>query len=250
MIDFIIETFGKREYRSAGAGHLAEAARWDLATAGWLVRGRVRTALLHLWAAQQQIALTQGRLGLQQQLVTLLESRLAAGEASSLDVARERINRAQMTLVIRGFEEAAAAARAQLATAIGVPLRALDRVDLSLDAFDRPPVPAEDFAAGALRRRALTGRTDIEAALASYAAAQSALQLAIAGQYPNLTLGPGYHYETGENKFILSPAAELPIFNQNQGRIAEAIANRRQQAAKFTALQAQILGAIDSAAGA
>src|SRR5581483_11632515 len=33
MVDFLIETFGKREDRTVQAQHLADAARWDLATA-------------------------------------------------------------------------------------------------------------------------------------------------------------------------------------------------------------------------
>ena len=250
VINFVIETFGKREYRTAQAQHLADAARWYLATAGWQVRARVRTALLNLWAAQHRITVAGQRLALQQQLVELLEHRLAAGEVSSLDVSRERINRAQMTLALRDFEGAAAAARAELATAIGVPGRALAGVDLALDAFERPHPPGEDVATGVLRRQALTGRTDVQANLADYAAAQSVLQLEIANQYPNLTLGPGYNYDFGVNKFILSSTVDLPIFNQNQGQIAQAVAKREQAAATFTALQAQIIGAIDQAAAA
>ena len=69
----------------------------------------------------------------------------------------------------------------------------------------------------------------------------------MANQYPNLTLGPGYNYDAGVNKFSLSPALDLPVFNQNQGQIAEAVAKRQQAAAKFTALQARVIGAIDTA---
>jgi outer membrane protein, heavy metal efflux system len=251
VINFIIETFGKREYRTAQAEHLAEFARLDLATAGWLVRGRVRTALLNLWAAQQRMTLARQRLDLQEQLVGLLERRLTMGEASSLDVTRERINRAQIALAIRDLERAVADARVQLATAIGIPAHALDGVDLVLGAFDRPQLPTEDIVTReTLYRRALTGRTDVQATLAGYEVAQSALQLEVANQYPNVTLGPGYIYEFGTNRFILSPTVDLPIFNQNQGQIAQAIANRQQAAAKFTALQAQIIGAIDQAAAA
>jgi len=248
VVNFMIETFGKRENRTKKAQHLVESARWDLATAGWQVRGRVRSALLSLWAAQQRLSFAQRRLQLQQQLVALLESRFSSGEASSLDVTRERINRAQVELSIRDTERSAADARAQLATAIGVPLRALDGVTVSFNAFDHPELPATDFSGGDLRQRALTGRTDVQALLAEYEAAQSAVQLEISNQYPNLTLGPGYNYDIGVNKFILNPAIDLPIFNQNQGQIAQAIANRQQAAANFTALQAQIIGAIDTAA--
>lgn len=49
VINFVIETFGKREYRTARAARLAEAARDDLAAAAWQVRGRVRGALMEIW---------------------------------------------------------------------------------------------------------------------------------------------------------------------------------------------------------
>jgi len=90
-------------------------------------------------------------------------------------------------------------------------------------------------------------RTDVRSSLAQYEAAQSALQLQVATQYPNLTLGPGYNYEFGTNRFILNPAIDFPIFHQNQGQIARAVTDRQQAAASFTALQAQIIGAVDTA---
>ncbi|HEV2302440.1 MAG TPA: TolC family protein [Stellaceae bacterium] len=250
VINLIVETFGKREYRSAKARRLAEAARWDLATAGWQVRRRVRAALLGLWAARQRIALTRRRLELRRQLVGLLTRRLAVGAADALEVTRERIDRDKTAMALRDSEAAAAATTSELAAAIGIPAAALDGVRLSFGAFERGDPLHSRLDESELRRRALTGRTDIEAALARYQSTQSALQLAIAGQYPDLTLGPGYEYDAGVNKFGISPAAKLPIFNQHQGQIAEAVASRRQAAVKFTALQAQIITAIDAAVAA
>lgn len=247
MINLIVETFGKREYRSAEARRLADAARWDLATAGWQVRGQVRAALMKLWAARRRIALTRRRLDLRQQLVDLLEHRLAIGEADAIAVTRERIDRDKAAMALRGVETTAAEATAELAAAVGVPAAALDAIPLSFAAFEGGEPLHRPLDEAALRRRALTGRTDIEAALDRYRAAQSALQLAVAGQYPNLTLGPGYEYDAGVNKFGISPAVELPIFHHHQGQIAEALARRQQAAAKFTALQTRIISAIDAA---
>lgn len=248
-IDFLVETFGRREYRTAQAQTLIEAAREDLATATWQVRGRVRTALFNLWIAEQHAALYRQRLSFQDQLVQLLERRLEEGEASQLDVTRERINRNQVSLALREAERQDAATRAELATAVGVPLRAFDGVTFSYDAFDRaPPLPAAQSTAE-LRRQALTDRTDVNGLLAQYQAAEAAVQLEIAKQYPNITLGPGYEYEPGkgEYEFAASFAAELPVFHQNQGAIAEAEARRRGVAAQFAALQSQIFGAVDRA---
>ncbi len=250
VVNFMIETFGKREDRTAQARHLAEAARSDLATAAWLVRGRVRTALLNLWATRRRLEFARGQLSLRQQLVTLLEQRLTAGFATSLDVTRERIALAQTSLSIQDLIRLEAEARVQVATAVGIPVHALDGVTLSLTAFDHADVLPGNLSTGPLRHRALTGRTDVQAKLAQYEAAQSALKLQIANQYPNITLGPGYNYDVGTNRFILNPAVDLPIFNQNQGPIAEAVARRQQAAAQFTGLQAQVIGQIDTAAAA
>jgi len=247
IINFLLETFGKRQYRTAQAEHLTAAARDDLATAAWRVRSEVRTALLDLWAVEQRLRVNRRRLDLQNQLVHLLEHRFDAGEASSLDVTRERVQRNRISLVIREDEVQLATDRVQLATAIGIPATALTDVELSFDAFNRP-VPPPDNTTSALRREALLHRSDVQGLLAEYAAAQSALQLAVAEQFPNLSLGPGYEYDQGDNKYSLSLSASLPIFNQNQGPIAEAEAHRQDVAGRFTALQARIIGQIDSAA--
>lgn len=251
VVNFLIETFGKRQDRTAQARHLADSARWDLATAGWQVRARVRTALLKLWGARRRLALTHRQLALEDELVRLLEQRFAAGAASSVDVMLARLARARITFALRNLEQSEATARVQLATALGIPVRALDGAKLSFAAFNHPPpIPAHPNT-GELRRAALTKRTDVQASLQEYDAAQSGLRLQIANQYPNITLGPGYNYDFGINKYILGPGTDfLPIFNQNQGPIAEALAKRREAAANFTALQAQIIGAIDQAAAA
>jgi outer membrane protein TolC len=142
---------------------------------------------------------------------------------------------------------AVAEARVQLATAIGVPDQALDGIALETGVFDRPPALATAATSDAWRREALTRRADIQASLATYSASQSALKLAVIGQYPDVTLSPGYSYEYGINQYQLNVLATLPIFNQNQGAIAEAVAKRREAAANFIALQAQIIGELDHA---
>ncbi len=188
------------------------------------------------------------RLELQNQLVTLLEDRFAVGEASALDVARERTSRNQTSLAVRDAERQGVDARAQLATAIGVPLQALEGVNLSFDSFEKPELPDAGISTATLRRDALVNRPDVQSLLAEYASAESALQLQIANQYPNITLTAGYIYDAGHNKYQLYPGADLPIFNQNQGPIAEAAARREAVAARFTALQTQITDTVDGAA--
>jgi outer membrane protein TolC len=54
----------------------------------------------------------------------------------------------------------------------------------------------------------------------------------------------------GENKWSLALSLELPLFNHNQGPIAEAEARRRQTAAEFNVAQAKAIAEIDGAMAA
>jgi outer membrane protein TolC len=246
IIEMVLETAGKREARSARARDLAEAARWDIETAEWQVRGRVRDALLDLWAARRRSVLTRQQLAFQDQMVELLENRLANGAASAPDVARERISRARIILTMGELDQSAKAARARLATAVGIPVEKLGAMQPDLDTFDHvAPITDGDFQRW--RHEALIERGDVKASLAEYNAAQEALRLAVASQYPDIKFGPGYNYDLGVNRYVLDIGVTLPVFHQNQGPIAEAMARRDQAAAEFTALQARIIGAVDEA---
>ena len=110
-----------------------------------------------------------------------------------------------------------------------------------------PDNAAASLTTDEIRREALLGRADILAALADYAAAQSALQLEIANQYPDVHLSPGYQFDQGDNMYSLGLTVELPVLNQNQGPIAEAAARRVEAAARFSALQSKVLADIDAA---
>ena len=247
-VDILLETFGRRRHRTEEAMDLVEAAKQDLAGIAWGVRGRVRSALQALWAAETRQHLLERRLGLQEQLVGLLERRFAAGQAASLDVTRERLILNQARLAQDAARRQIAEARADLAAAVGVPEHVLAGTAFSFARFDQPATLPSGAAIAASRRQALQSRNDLRALLAEYEATQAALQLEIARQYPDVTLGPGYTYDQGDNEITLGIALKLPILNQNQGPIVEAMARRREAAARFTQLQARIMGDIDRAA--
>ncbi|MBI5773495.1 MAG: TolC family protein [Verrucomicrobia bacterium] len=243
-LDVPIETAGKRGKRLAQAQHLSEAARLAIATTAWDVRARLRRALLEFWSTQEAEAALAAQHAAQQDIVRLLEAARTAGASTLVEVTRERIASEQTRVALLDAQNRRTTARVQLATAVGVPSRALDEVKISFDAFTQPPgelPPAE------ARRRALLNRADVLAALAEYAAGEAALQLEIAKQFPDVHLKPGHDYDQGDNKWSLGLSLELPLLNQNQGPIAVAEARRREQAAKFNSLQARVLGEIEIA---
>ncbi|CAN5281841.1 hypothetical protein BH10PSE14_BH10PSE14_20240 [soil metagenome] len=246
-INLLLELFGKREARTGEAKALAEAARFDIDSASWQVRGRVRAAMLAVWSAERRATLVAQRRDLQVELTGFVERRVAVGEASALDLGRERATRDAAVLAAADATRDIADARVSLATAIGIPVRALDGIRLDYAAISDAAAPTN---LPGHRRTALTTRGDVQASLARYAAAEAALKLQLANRFPNIAIGPGYQYDQGDNKFALSIQADLPIFNANGGPIGEAEARRREAAATFTALQAQIIGDIDRAMAA
>src|SRR5262245_42278730 len=239
-----IETAGKRRHRIDQARHLSEAAALRIATTAWTVRSRLRTALLELADARQREDLLRQQQSLQEKIVARLEQRFRAGTASSFEVTTVRIALSKTQVELQDLQRRAAEATARVAEAMGVPGKALNDVDI---AFPSMPPPDSDLASSEMRTQALHARPDILAALAEYAASQSGLQLELAKQYPDVHLGTGYQWDQGEHKWSLGIGLELPVFNQNQGPIAEAEAKRIEAAARFEAVQAKALAEIDLA---
>ncbi len=245
-LTLLFETFGKRGYRIAQAEKLSAAARWNVAGAAWQIRSNLRSALLAYWSTRNRLALARRRSSAQQQLETLQQQQLEQGAISSTDLALQRVARAQTDLAVSDLERQQAENRVALAVAIAVPVEALEAIPVDLSVFDRPPSIPQLGPGTAVRRQALTSRADLEELLAAYAASEAALHGEIARQYPSLTISPAYNYDF-RNRFEINPSVELPVFNQNQGPIAEAEARRREAAARFLALQAQVIGQIERA---
>ena len=246
-LDFTIETAGKRGYRIAQARHLSQAARLAIATAAWQVRSRVRQNLLDLFEAAETATLLENQRNLQSTVVALLDRQLAAGAISPFELTQARIALDTIRLAMHDAGRKHVEARAQLADALGVTIRALDGIDFDLDMFRTLP---KDLPAPDVRRQALLNRPDILAALETYGASQAALQIEVARQYPDIHLGPGYQLDQTDNKWTLGLSGALPLFNRNRGPIGEAEARRTQAAARFTAVQARVIGEIDRALAA
>ncbi len=247
LLEFPIETAGKRRSRIVQAKHLSEAARMDLATAAWKVRSRLRTSLVNLFAAEQTVKLQERQLAIQADLVRLTEKRLKVGEVSQPDLLQVRLALDQARLSLSDAKKKRTETLSDTAIALGLTANALNEISISLDFLESPPhvLPAEE-----LRQKALLNRPDILSNLSKYAASESALRLEIAKQYPDLNIGPNYLFDQGQHKPGVGISLTLPIMNQNQGPIAEAMARREEAAATFLSLQTQVIGEIDrSSAG-
>ncbi|MCA9298720.1 MAG: TolC family protein, partial [Phycisphaerales bacterium] len=88
----------------------------------------------------------------------------------------------------------------------------------------QPPFPPED----GTEARLIRCNTEIAVERASYEVAEQSLRLEVRRQYPDLSIGAGYGRESGEDRLLLGLSIPVPLWNRNQGPIAEAEAARER----------------------
>ena len=241
-LDFVIpiETAGKRGHRIQAASSLDQAVHLDLADAAWTVRSGVRAAVLNYILATQTLELFRSEESVRDDQVNILGQIFSAGEMPRQNVDLARIELAKAHLAISATEGQVAEAKASLAAAIGIPVAGLGDVRFSWTGMDTLP-GTQSLSPEKIQRDAVLNRLDVRRALAQYAAAEADLQLEIARQYPDINIGPGYTYEETHSFFTVGASTTVPLFNHNQGPIAEAQARRREAAAAFVERQAQVI---------
>ena len=245
---FVIETAGKRGRRVQIAQDLDQAARFDLADSAWTVLTGLRVALLNYLAASRNRELVRSEEQIRQDQVAILEQIFSAGEITRLDVDLARIELSKTQVATRTAEGQVADAKAILAAAIGIPVAGLDGAQFSWPEMDTPPT-TESLSADQVQHEAVVNRLDVRRSLAQYAAAEASVHSEIAKQYPNFNIGPGYTYEERHSFFTVGFSTSLPIFNRNQGPIAEAEGRRKEAAAAFVQTQAQVIARSERAFG-
>lgn len=246
-VDIPIETAGKRGDRRAQAAYLSQAESWKLAGLLWQSHSDVRAASIELSISRQREDLLDSKEAAQSEVVRLLEGQVRIGATPGAELTQARIALANARIEAGDGRERVSEGIQGLASALGLPRSAVAGLNLAPPSVDQAALPSDP---SAFRRRALLGRADVRQALAEFAAAQSALQLEIDNQYPDIHLGPGYQYNSGsagDNQWQLSLGLTLPVFNHNQGPIAEAKAKRAEAAAHFLAVQSKAAAEVDAA---
>ena len=244
---FTWETAGKRGYRILRAERQADAARIGLSEAGWVLRSRVRAAFVNHLLATERVGLLRTEQSIRGEIVQIFDRRLAVGEAARPELDVYRVDLITTDASVRAATGEVAQTRAVLANAVGLSPAALQDVPVDSPSMDAPP-SEEALPIRSLQRAGVLHRADLRRSLADYAAADAALRLEVARQYPDLVLSPGYTFEEGFARYVLGAALQpVELFHRNQGPIAVAEAQRLEAASRFEVLQAQAIGDLERA---
>lgn len=235
---------GKRAARAERSAFLADAADLDVANAAWMVRGRVRDRYLELQASRDALQSLDAQLMARKDMLGLVNRRVEAGMLSARDLGIERVTYSQLELLRSQQLARQQRARGELAAALGLSLEVLERMKLR---FDADVSPRTDMEVGALRRMALRNRLDVHRKLLEFGAADAEVKAAVAAQNPDITLGPGYAWDQGDNVWSLAVGMSLPPAARTRASIREAQARRELAAEQFAATQADVISLAEHA---
>jgi outer membrane protein TolC len=197
--------------------------------------------------AEARLALLEREQNTRSDIVEMFNRRVEVGEAARPELDVFRIDLITTQAAYRLARGDAAQSRAALANAISLPPSALTNATWAVPTFDVPLSPAV-LPVALVQRAGMLHRADVRRSLSDFAVADVSLRLALARQYPDLVLSPGYSFEEGFARYILAATLEpLALFHRNQGSIAVADAQREEAATRFERLQATAIGDLERA---
>ncbi len=226
---------GERSARVGVALARGDATRAEILAAEYRLATDVRRQLFAVLVAGHVAALFDEETALRERAVEFVRRRRAIGEANDLEVSAAELEMAELKRDRRLAVVALQSARIELNRVMGLPpgyeVRLTDSgKPLTVMLFDDP-------SDAQLQERLSAGRLDLRAMEAMYRIAEEDLRLAVSKQYPKISIGPSYQHEGVSQNYIgVGVAIELPIFDRNQGEIAEKDAARERVRAEYVAL--------------
>lgn len=250
QLEWDLNALWERGLRRQAASAQARAVDLGVAWQEWQVAQAARMAAFRVLALEEQVPLARMAMAEARRAMEAWERAAESGAASGAASATSRAEFGQARQSLSRLEEARTQAGQELNGLLGLPPEA------PLPLRKAAPLPAwEELPSGPELVQGLgERRLDLLAFRQGYASRDAQLRLAIRRQFPPIGILVNRARDTGGVvTFGLGARLQLPLFDRNQGRIAEERASRRAlydeyQARLFTA-RAQIAELLARLAG-
>ncbi len=221
VLSQLIELGGKRGSRVREARLDRRAAEWDYQVKRLDVLKATSLAFIDVLSGQRKVSLAEENVQLAEREIPVTQKRVEAGQASSVELIRTNTEVAKARIELTEATHDLEAARVNLAAQWGAKKATFARVSGNLEQLR--PIPSLE---------SLKAKLQANPELAKWATErqkrEATLNLARAEAKPDLTVNAGPRL-LGANHADMSVVAgfsiPLPLWNQNQGKIAEAEAN-------------------------
>ncbi|MCY4626478.1 MAG: TolC family protein [Acidobacteria bacterium] len=221
-----LELGGKRGARRGAAQAGAQAARADALSTMRAIEGELAGRFLDAVRLRDRARILSEQRHALDELVRVLEHRVAEGFAPDADRARLAAERAAVVMTLTRAETAAGRAFLDLQALAALPESA------TAAALVRPgPVPLPAGDAKALAAAAAATRPDVRSAAARVEKAERALGLQNSLRIPDLILNTGVKRTLDTNTGVLAVGVGLPFFDRNQ--VAATLARGEVRAAEL-----------------
>jgi len=223
-----IQIGGQRRREVAAVEASVEAVRSVFERELRLLAASVEQAFAETLRARELNEIAVADAELARQLLRFSVRRLEAGSGTQVELNLARSTAGQAERALRLSESGEATARNRLSELIGLSPEAGLRVVGEQRMPEDQMLQFEELLASAIQNRA-----DLAALHHEAESAERAIELSKSLRIPNLRLGAFYEDEEGTDEIKgISLAVPLPLFNRNQGEVAEAQAEAERLSAQ------------------
>lgn len=238
-----VDLWGAARAASDSARQALRASRFDLDAVRMTVTADTASLWIQAVGLRERVGLAEKSTANAARVLAIVEARVAAGAATSLELSQQRELLASQRRTTLALQQQADDAITALARLLGQPVAGLSLRAESLRPL-RVPVPAPELPSALLTRR-----PDIARAEAQLAGAEADLVSARAALFPQLNLtgglsaGGGHLRSTLDNPaYSVAAALTAPIFNAGRLSAGKKLAEARREEL-LVAYRASILSA-------
>ncbi|ABM33077.1 cobalt-zinc-cadmium efflux system outer membrane protein [Paracidovorax citrulli] len=237
-----LELGGKRASRTAVAERISAQAAADIEQARADVRSQAVVAFHEVLVGQERLRLAQSSLQLASGDAEATGKRVQAGKIAPLEETRAKVARAAAAAELAQAEGALRASRQRLFSLWGDMGRSgtalIGHLDLPAEGLADEAVFARMAASPALQR----ARLELERAQAAVALERSRQVVDVA-----VSVGVKRSQENGVTAAVVGLTVPLPVFDRNQGNLAEALAREEKAREELNAVELKLASDIAQA---
>lgn len=237
-----IELGGKRAARRRATSLARDLAGWDLEAKRSEISARVASAFVVLLSAQQQHTFAEEAVRLAERVTSVVSERVRAGKVSPVEETKATIALTSSRIELDRSDQALQAARRGLASTWGNAVPRFGSAEGNMETL--LPIPPLDQLIPRLADHPELARWEAE-----ISQRRAVIDLERSRAFPDLTISGGIRRfsETEDTAFIVGLSLPLPIFNRNQGGIAEARERETKGEAERQAAELRLVAALTEA---